>query len=61
MTWKDMELTGWGRSHHAACRAARPERLRDAVAAISQGDAKGILAFGAGRSYGDTGLNDGLI
>ncbi len=59
MTWKDMELSGWGRSHHAACRAARPERRRDAVAAISQSDATGILAFGAGRSYGDTGLNDG--
>jgi decaprenylphospho-beta-D-ribofuranose 2-oxidase len=59
MTWKDMELTGWGKSHHATCQAARPERWRDAVATVLESDSKGILAFGAGRSYGDTGLNDG--
>ncbi|MHC4916930.1 MAG: FAD-binding protein [Planctomycetota bacterium] len=59
MTWKQLELTGWGRSSRAACRAARPERPRDAVAAVAQADEHGILAFGAGRSYADTGLNTG--
>jgi len=59
MTWKELELTGWGRSSRADCRAARPERWRDAVTAIEQAGERGVLAFGAGRSYGDTGLNAG--
>ena len=59
MTWKQLELTGWGGSSRAACRAARPERWRDAMAAVAQADEHGLLAFGAGRSYGDTGLNGG--
>jgi decaprenylphospho-beta-D-ribofuranose 2-oxidase len=59
MTWKQLELTGWGRSSRAACRAARPERPRNVVAAVAQAEERGILAFGAGRSYGDTGLNAG--
>ncbi len=59
MTWKQLELTGWGGSSRALCRAARPERWRDAAAAVAQADGSGLLAFGAGRSYGDTGLNGG--
>ncbi len=59
MTWKQMELAGWGGSSRAVCRAARPERWRDAVAAVAAAGEHGLLAFGAGRSYGDTGLNSG--
>ncbi|MDH3669408.1 MAG: FAD-binding oxidoreductase [Rhodospirillales bacterium] len=59
MIWKQLELTGWGRSSRAACRVARPERQRDAAAAVVQADERSVLAFGAGRSYADTGLNTG--
>jgi decaprenylphospho-beta-D-ribofuranose 2-oxidase len=60
MAWKSMELTGWGRNHHADCLVARPERLsqlRDAVAHVPEG--RSLLACGLARSYGDVGLNDG--
>jgi len=59
MTWKQIELTGWGASSRALCRAARPERWRDAMTAVAEADEHGLVAFGAGRSYGDTGLNSG--
>jgi decaprenylphospho-beta-D-ribofuranose 2-oxidase len=57
--WKEMTLAGWGRNAWARVRAARPERRREAVAALAAADARGILARGAGRSYGDAALNDG--
>ncbi len=59
MTWKQLELTGWGGSSRALCRAARPERWRDAITAVTEAGEHGLVAFGAGRSYGDTGLNSG--
>ncbi len=50
-------LTGWGRVHQADCLAARPERAADLAASFD--DDGVLLAFGAGRSYGDVGLNSG--
>ena len=58
--WAQVTLTGWGRARRAECLAARPERLRelrDAVAAPPEG--RSLLAYGAGRSYGDVALNSG--
>jgi decaprenylphospho-beta-D-ribofuranose 2-oxidase len=55
--WAERELSGWGRVHRARCLAARPERQTDLAAVFpSEGP---LLAFGAGRSYGDVALNSG--
>jgi decaprenylphospho-beta-D-ribofuranose 2-oxidase len=59
MRWKALELTGWGRSRRASTQAARPERVGEVAAALADADGKGVIAFGAGRSYGDEALNDG--
>lgn len=57
MTWADLELSGWGRVRRSAMRCARPERLSDLMPLIAQVESGGILAIGAGRSYGDVALN----
>ena len=55
--WAERELSGWGRAHKARCLAARPERQTELAASFaSEGS---LLAFGAGRSYGDVALNSG--
>jgi len=52
--WAERELSGWGRVHKARCLAARPERQAELAATLaSEGT---LLAFGAGRSYGDVAL-----
>ena len=55
--WAERELSGWGRVHRAHCLAARPERQSELAAAFA--DEGTLLAFGAGRSYGDVALNSG--
>jgi decaprenylphospho-beta-D-ribofuranose 2-oxidase len=55
--WAERELSGWGRVHKARCLAARPERQPE-LAATLEGEGS-LLAFGAGRSYGDVALNGG--
>ena len=52
-----MTLSGWGRVHQASAQAFRPERLRAAEAAVRSRPAGGLIAYGAGRSYGDAALN----
>ena len=56
--WAERELSGWGRVHKARCLAARPERQTELAAAFASEGAP-LLAFGAGRSYGDVALNSG--
>jgi len=54
-----MTLTGWGRSSRARGLACRPERLSEARAAMALAESgRGLIAHGAGRSYGDAALND---
>lgn len=57
--WREASLTGWGRSTTAACLAARPERMRELLAALDAPEGRSLLAHGAGRSYGDQALNSG--
>ncbi|HSK39731.1 MAG TPA: FAD-binding oxidoreductase [Arenibaculum sp.] len=60
MNWKEMTLTGWGRAAKARTLACRPERSREVARALSASEAKpGVIAYGAGRSYGDVALNSG--
>ncbi len=56
MRWKTVSNAGWGRSSHATCDAARPERLSALTAVMAETPAP---AIGNCRSYGDACLNDG--
>lgn len=53
-------LTGWGRTAFAAT-STRTVGAEDEVASLlsCKGAERGLIAFGAGRSYGDVALNDG--
>src|SRR5262245_9336702 len=57
MKWKETELTGWGRVVRAKTLAARPERMSELPPLLSESGAAGLIAYGAGRSYGDSALN----
>ncbi len=59
VAWRSVALQGWGRLGSAPCQAARPERLREAAAALAAQNGRNIIAHGAGRSYGDAALNGG--
>ncbi|MBK1657398.1 FAD-binding oxidoreductase [Paracraurococcus ruber] len=57
--WKETALQGWGRSSSAPCLAARPERMRELLAALQPPEGRTLLPHGGGRSYGDQALNSG--
>jgi decaprenylphospho-beta-D-ribofuranose 2-oxidase len=60
MNWAEIELTGWGRSARVRSMACRPERANELAAAVASATVPGgIIAYGAGRSYGDAALNSG--
>lgn len=61
MRGKAIELTGWGRVHRASARAWRPERARAVAEALGVKDEDGIIAYAAGRSYGDAPLNRAVM
>ena len=54
--FKEMSLTGWGRSLSAESEVARPERASAVEALMAETPAP---AMGMRRSYGDACLNDG--
>ena len=59
MRWKALNLQSWGRTCSDSCLATRPERVSEAISSLADVDASGLLAHGAGTSYGDVGLNPG--
>jgi len=60
--WVKRDMEGWGRWPVISAEVARPETRADMVRAVAEsrgGD--GVLAYGLGRSYGDTALNQGRV
>jgi decaprenylphospho-beta-D-ribofuranose 2-oxidase len=55
--WASKELSGWGRVLRATSPTARPERIADLERALADVGDDSLLAYGAGRSYGDAALN----
>lgn len=57
--WVQKRFWGWGRVNFATSMAARPERISDLDRALLDARNETLIAFGAGRSYGDAALNSG--
>ncbi|MBS1261233.1 MAG: Decaprenylphosphoryl-beta-D-ribose oxidase [Calditrichaeota bacterium] len=57
--WLRREFEGWGRYRRAVSLAAAPVRADELPGLLQEASAGSTIAFGAGRSYGDSALNDG--
>jgi len=58
LAWAPVELAGWGRATRARTFACRPATVEAAGAAFCEAPAP-VVAYAAGRSYGDAALNAG--
>jgi len=59
--YREMTVSGWGRVKSGTAMVARPERVRDLHRLFATAGDGQICSRGAGRSYGDCGLNSGGI
>jgi len=58
MMWEKLELCGWGRSSKASVMACSPKSGEEVKSAVQRSNGRGIICYGAGRSYGDVALLD---